>query len=142
MSKAPERRMVFSRSRERRVSVSEGRFISIEGEVMGESSVVIVKIPSKGRSGKGVVTSAVMWVWTLGFVSGNYGSSCEDAPNPKKGRKWGNSIVCLYTSSSLISHLQLHIHLQNLAPELEIDRMLCHLAVCFLAKLWQRIVSR
>jgi hypothetical protein len=64
--------MVFSRSRERRVSVSEGRFTSIEGEVMGESSVVMVKMPSKGRSGKGVVTSAVMWVWTLGFVSGRY----------------------------------------------------------------------
>ena len=61
MSKAPERRMVFSRRRERSVSVSEGRLISIEGEVMGESSVVIVKMPSKGRSGNGVVTSAVMW---------------------------------------------------------------------------------
>ena len=57
--------MVFSRSRERSVSVSEGRLSSIEGEVMGESSVVMVKMPSKGRSGKGVVTSAVMWVWTL-----------------------------------------------------------------------------
>ncbi len=65
MSRAPERRMVFSRRRERRVSVSEGRLSSIEGEVMGESSVAMVKTPSKGRSGKGVVTSAVMWVWTL-----------------------------------------------------------------------------
>ena len=61
--------MVFSSSRERRVSVSEGRLSSIEGDVMGESSVVMVKMPSNGRSGKGVVTSAVMWVWTLGFVS-------------------------------------------------------------------------
>lgn len=57
--------MVFSSRRESSVSVSEGRLISIEGEVMGESSVVMVKMPSKGRSGKGVVTSAVMWVWTL-----------------------------------------------------------------------------
>lgn len=65
VSSAPERRMVFSRSRERRVSVSEERFTSIEGEVMGESSVVIVNRPSKGRSVKGVVTSAVMCVWTL-----------------------------------------------------------------------------
>jgi hypothetical protein len=65
VSRAPERRMVFSRSRERSVSVSEGRLSSIEGEVMEESSVVMVKMPSKGRSGKGVVTSAVMWVWTL-----------------------------------------------------------------------------
>ena len=74
MSRAPERRIVFSRRRERRVSVSEGRFTSIEGEARGESSVVMVKMPSKGRSGKGVVTSAVMWVCTLGFVSENYSS--------------------------------------------------------------------
>jgi hypothetical protein len=32
---------------------------------MGDNSVVMVKRPSKGRSGKGVVTSAVMWVWIL-----------------------------------------------------------------------------
>jgi hypothetical protein len=37
---------------------------------MGESSVVMVKRPSKGRSGKGVVTSAVMWVWILEGVRG------------------------------------------------------------------------
>jgi hypothetical protein len=65
VSKAPERRIVFSKRRERRVSASEGREGSIEGESMGESSVVMVKRPSKGRSGKGVVTSAVMWVWIL-----------------------------------------------------------------------------
>ena len=65
MSRAPERRRVFSRRRERRISVSEGREGSIEGVVMGDSSVVMVKRPSKGRSGKGVVTSAVMWIWTL-----------------------------------------------------------------------------
>jgi hypothetical protein len=69
VSKAPDRRMVFSSSRDKRVSVSEGLFSSIEGEVMGDSSVVMVKMPSKGRSGKGVATSAVMWVWTLGVVS-------------------------------------------------------------------------
>jgi hypothetical protein len=32
----------------------------MEGDVMGESSVAMVKTPSKGRSGKGVVTSADM----------------------------------------------------------------------------------
>ena len=62
VSKAPERRIVFSRRRERSVSVSEGRLISIEGEVMGDNSVVMVNMPSNGRSGNGVVTSAVMWV--------------------------------------------------------------------------------
>jgi hypothetical protein len=65
VSRAPERRIVFSRRRERRVSASEGREGSIEGESMGDSSVVMVKRPSKGRSGKGVVTSAVMWIWIL-----------------------------------------------------------------------------
>jgi len=134
--------MVFSRRRERRVSVSEGRFTSIEGEVMGESSVVMVKMPSKGRSGKGVVTSAVTWVWTLGFVSGKLFQGSAKIPPSPNNAKMGNMIVCLYTSSSLTSHLQLHIHLQNLAPELETGRMLCHLAVYFLAKLWQRIASR
>jgi len=33
---------------------------------MGESSVVMVKMPSKGRSGKGAVTSAEMLARTLG----------------------------------------------------------------------------
>jgi hypothetical protein len=71
VSRAPERRIVFSKRRERRVSASEGREGSIEGESIGESSVVMMKRPSKGRSGKGVVTSAVMWVWILeGGVSG------------------------------------------------------------------------
>jgi hypothetical protein len=65
VSRAPERRIVFSKRRERRVSASEGREGSIEGESMGDNSVVMVKRPSKGRSGKGVVTSAVMWVWIL-----------------------------------------------------------------------------
>ena len=65
MSRAPERRIVFSKRRERRVSASEGREGSIEGESMGDNSVVMGKRPSKGRSGKGVVTSAVMWVWIL-----------------------------------------------------------------------------
>ena len=54
MSSAPERRIVFSKRRERRVSVSEGRDGSIEGERMGDNSVVIVKRPSKGRSENGV----------------------------------------------------------------------------------------
>ena len=65
VSRAPERRIVFSRSRERSVSVVEGREPPNAGEAMGESSVVMVKRPSKGRSGKGVTTSAVMCVWTL-----------------------------------------------------------------------------
>lgn len=43
----------------------EGRETSKEGEAMGESSVVRVKRPSKGRSGKGVTTSALIWVWIL-----------------------------------------------------------------------------
>lgn len=60
MSTAPERRSVFSRSRESRVSVVEGRegLASKEGRVMGEREVVMVKRPSKGRSGRGVVNSA------------------------------------------------------------------------------------
>jgi hypothetical protein len=65
VSRAPDRRIVFSKSRERRVSASEGREGSIEGESIGDNSVVMVKRPLKGRSGKGVVTSAVMWVWIL-----------------------------------------------------------------------------
>ena len=66
MSRAPERRIVFSRRRESRVSVSVGREEdSIEGESMGESSVVMVKRPSIGRSGKGVTTWAEMWVCIL-----------------------------------------------------------------------------
>jgi hypothetical protein len=60
--------MVFSRSRERSSSVSEGRLTSKVGAVMGESSVVMVKRPSKGRSDKGVVTSAEMLVRTLDVV--------------------------------------------------------------------------
>lgn len=63
---APERRRVFSRRRERRISVSDGRDTSNDGEIMGDSSVVMVKTPSKGRSGKGAVTSAVMFARTLG----------------------------------------------------------------------------
>ncbi len=57
--------MVFSRMRERRTSSVEGRLTSYVGSVMGESSVVMVKRPSKGRSGKGATTSAEMWTWTL-----------------------------------------------------------------------------
>jgi len=43
--------MVFSRRRERRTSRSVGRLTSKAGEIRGLSSVVIVKMPSKGRSG-------------------------------------------------------------------------------------------
>jgi hypothetical protein len=39
------------------------------GEAMGLSSTVMVKRPSKGRSGKGVVTSAEIWVSTLFLLS-------------------------------------------------------------------------
>lgn len=39
--------------------------LSKEGEAMGESSVVMVKMPSKRRSGKGWVTSAEMLARTL-----------------------------------------------------------------------------
>lgn len=51
VSRAPERRMVFSRMRERRTSDSEGRLGSKWGEAMGDSSVVIWKRPSKPLSG-------------------------------------------------------------------------------------------
>lgn len=40
------------------------------GEAMGESSVVIVKMPSNFRSGKGWVTSADIRARTLGVLSG------------------------------------------------------------------------
>lgn len=65
VSRAEERRRVFSRRRERRISVSVGRLTSKAGDAMGESSVVIVKMPSKGRSGKGFVTSAETLTRTL-----------------------------------------------------------------------------
>ena len=39
--------------------------ISKAGEAMGESSVVMVKMPSNFRSGKGGVTVAEMWARTL-----------------------------------------------------------------------------
>lgn len=66
VSSAPDRRMVFSRRRERSVSVSVGREEdSMEGESIGLSSVVMVKRPSIGRSGKGVTTWADMCVWIL-----------------------------------------------------------------------------
>lgn len=69
VSSAEERRSVFSRSRDSRTSVSVGRLVSNAGEAMGDSSVVMVKMPSKGRSGNGVVTSAVMFVRTLRKIS-------------------------------------------------------------------------
>lgn len=65
MSTADERRSVFSSRRERRISCSVGRPDSKEGEAMGENSEVMVKIPSKGRSGKGAVTSADIRTRTL-----------------------------------------------------------------------------
>ena len=47
--------------RDSRISVSEGGVLAAKvGEDMGDRVVVIVKRPSKGRSGRGVVTSAVM----------------------------------------------------------------------------------
>jgi hypothetical protein len=58
VSMAEERLRVFSKRRESRISVSVGRPTSKAGDAMGESSVVIVKMPSNGRSGKGLVTSA------------------------------------------------------------------------------------
>ena len=78
MSSAWERRIVFSRSRERRSSVCEGRLGSNAGEVIGESSVVMVKRPSKGRSGRGCATVAEICVctlkgvrmWSLGLFGG------------------------------------------------------------------------
>lgn len=81
--------MAFSRSRERRVSgvvwlgafsfcqsLGDGggqagheewayRPTSKEGEAMGERSVVMVKMPSNLRSGKGAVTEAEMRAMTL-----------------------------------------------------------------------------
>lgn len=65
VSRADERRRVFSRSRERRTSASVGRDGSNAGDAMGESSVVMVKMPSKGRSGNGEVTSAVIFASIL-----------------------------------------------------------------------------
>lgn len=65
VSRASDRRIVFSSSRESRASVEEGREASKEGSGMGEREVVMVKRPSKGRSGSGRVTSAVMCVRTL-----------------------------------------------------------------------------
>jgi len=59
--------MVFSRRRERRISGSVGRLGSNAGEAMGENSDVIVNIPSKGRSGDGLVTSADIWTRILVF---------------------------------------------------------------------------
>lgn len=64
VSKAPERRIVFSKRRARRTSVSDGGPLKA-GDAIGESDVVIVNRPSKGRSGKGATTSAVMLVRTL-----------------------------------------------------------------------------
>lgn len=67
VSSAAERRRVFSRRRDRSTSCSVGRLVSKAGEAIGESSVVMVKIPSKRRSGNGLVTSAVMLTRTLEF---------------------------------------------------------------------------
>lgn len=68
VSTAAERRSVFSNRRESRISVSVGRPGSNAGEAMGESSVVMVKMPSKARSGKGLVTSAEMLTRTLDAI--------------------------------------------------------------------------
>ncbi len=43
----------------------DGRPVSNDGEAMGESSVVIVKRPSNGRSGNGAVTWAEILARTL-----------------------------------------------------------------------------
>lgn len=91
VSRAPERRRVFSRRRESRTSVSEGREGSKEGEAIGESSVVIVKMPSKGRSGKGVVTSAVMWVWTRVFPSLTSQTPYSSPNSSSRLRNWSNA---------------------------------------------------
>lgn len=50
--------MAFSRIRERMTSCSVGLPISNDGDAMGLSSVVMVKIPSNLRSSDGLVTSA------------------------------------------------------------------------------------
>lgn len=68
VSRAEERRMVFSRSRERRDSVSVGREGSNAGEAMGERLHVIVKTPSVGRMGSGFITVAVVVTSILIFV--------------------------------------------------------------------------
>ena len=65
MSRAAERRRVFSSRRDRRSSIWVGREGSKAGEAMGESSVVMVKRPSKGLSGRGAVTWAEIWMCTL-----------------------------------------------------------------------------
>lgn len=67
VSIAEDRRRVFSSSRERRTSVSVGRPTSNAGEAMGESSVVIVNMPSNLRFSVGLVTSAEMLTSTLGL---------------------------------------------------------------------------
>lgn len=65
VSMACERRMVFSKSRDSMTSASVGRLGSKAGDAMGESSVVMMKRPSNGRSTNGFVTSAVTWTRTL-----------------------------------------------------------------------------
>lgn len=58
VSIARDRRMAFSRMRERMTSCSVGLPTSNDGEAIGLSSVVMVKIPSNLRSSDGLVTSA------------------------------------------------------------------------------------
>lgn len=88
------------------------------GEDMGDRVVVMVKRPSKGRSGRGVVTSAVMWVWMLGFVRFEV-----------LGRGGGGEGIG--TGSFLTSHRILHIHHRTLALAHGIDRMHGRLCVGF-----------
>lgn len=61
--------MVFSRRRDRRDSVEVGWDVENAGEAMGESSVEIWNMPSKGRSGRGEVTWADTWVRILSWLT-------------------------------------------------------------------------
>lgn len=65
VSIARDRRMAFSRMRERMTSCSVGLPTSNAGDAIGLSSVVIVKMPSNLRSSDGFVTSAETCTYTL-----------------------------------------------------------------------------
>jgi hypothetical protein len=133
VSSAFERRMAFSRIRERMTSASVGlgaqlgasgkackvkigaayRPTSKAGDAIGENSVKIWKTPSNLRSGRGATTSTDILAMTLQIVSNR-----------------ATSICCVHTWSFLAAHLLHHTHLQKLAPEVGMRQTRVHRVEC------------